>query len=384
MNSPIRIGEINSYSAPALIGFTTAYKKGLEFALARINAAGGVLGRPIEILFRDDGFIPEDAARHAETLIRDEKVDLIMGTFNSDVALAVAAVADREKTLFWAGEPRSDALVWEPGSRYVFRLRTTQSMMTKMLVERVAAMPQRRWGLVGTTYPAGLRFQKVMKDAFAVARPDIEWIGECIHDMKGYRFDVERTLDWIDEVKPEALFAPVLGPDMVTFAREGNRRGTWSRCVIVNPLAGEPEYMLPLGADAPENWLVLGYPGEDDPRPANQKFCADFRAWSGEAPTLGVLLGEMLLTMLVQAIERAGSTETEAMCTAFEGLESDTPMGRIRIRTDHQSTMGGWVGMLTRRDGQAAMRDWEFCEGSRFLPSEEEGMAMRSLRPALG
>ncbi len=152
--------------------------------------------------------------------------------------------------------------------------------------------------------------------------------------------------------------------------------------MIVNPLAGEPEYMLPLGADAPENWLVLGYPGEDDPRPENQAFCAAYRAYAGEGPTLGSLLGYMLIDILKQAIERAGTVETEGLIAGFEGLEADTPMGPMKIRAaDHQATMGGWVGKLTCRDGSAAMKDWSFCEGSDYLPSEAEGALLRPAMP---
>ncbi len=85
-------------------------------------------------------------------------------------------------------------------------------MMTKILVKEMARFPFRRWGMVGSTYPASVRFQRVMEALFNAARPDIEWVGECLHDMAGYQFDPIRTLDWIDEVQPEAVFAPILGP----------------------------------------------------------------------------------------------------------------------------------------------------------------------------
>ena len=85
---PIKIGEINSYTA--LAAFTQPYKKGIELALEEINRAGGVLGRPLTVVFRDDGFKPADAARHAEELVTAEKVDLLAGTFSSGTGLAVA------------------------------------------------------------------------------------------------------------------------------------------------------------------------------------------------------------------------------------------------------------------------------------------------------
>ena len=84
----IKIGELNSYKVfPA---FLEPYKKGWELALEEINASGGVLGRRLEMVSRDDGGTPGDAVRVAEELIAREKVNLLMGTFASNVGLAVA------------------------------------------------------------------------------------------------------------------------------------------------------------------------------------------------------------------------------------------------------------------------------------------------------
>jgi branched-chain amino acid transport system substrate-binding protein len=82
---PIRIGELNSYKQfPA---FLEPYKKGMELAQAEINAAGGINGRPIEVITRDDNGTPGDAVRVAEELLAREKVTLLMGTFASNVGL---------------------------------------------------------------------------------------------------------------------------------------------------------------------------------------------------------------------------------------------------------------------------------------------------------
>ncbi|MFL6719298.1 MAG: ABC transporter substrate-binding protein, partial [Burkholderiaceae bacterium] len=75
----IRIGEINSYKAQA--AFLEPYKKGMELALEQVNAGGGLLGRKVELLTRDDNANPGDAVRVAEELVSREKVDVLMGTF---------------------------------------------------------------------------------------------------------------------------------------------------------------------------------------------------------------------------------------------------------------------------------------------------------------
>src|ERR1700752_319414 len=110
----IKLGELNSYKTfPA---FLEPYKKGMELALEEVNRAGGVLGRPLELVVRDDNGNPGDAVRVAEELVAREKVDLLMGTFPSAVGLAVADFAKQRKVLFIASEPLTDKIVWENGN----------------------------------------------------------------------------------------------------------------------------------------------------------------------------------------------------------------------------------------------------------------------------
>ena len=106
---PIRLGELNSYKVFA--AFLEPYRKGIELALEQVNGAGGVLGRRIEVVFRDDNGNPGDAVRVAEELLTREKVSFLMGTFASNVGLAVADFAKQRKVLFLAAEPLSDKIV---------------------------------------------------------------------------------------------------------------------------------------------------------------------------------------------------------------------------------------------------------------------------------
>lgn len=95
----IKIGEINSYKAqPA---FLEPYKKGMELAVDEINAAGGVNGRKLELITRDDNANPGDAVRVAEELVSREKIDVLTGTFLSNTGLAVADFAKQKKSSSW-------------------------------------------------------------------------------------------------------------------------------------------------------------------------------------------------------------------------------------------------------------------------------------------
>ena len=132
----IKLGELNSYKVfPA---FLEPYKKGMELALDEVNAAGGVLGRKLEIVSRDDNGTPGDAVRVAEELMSREKVVMLMGTYASNVGLAVADVANQRKFPFLASEPLTDKIVWDNGNKYTYRLRASTYMQTAMLVPEAA------------------------------------------------------------------------------------------------------------------------------------------------------------------------------------------------------------------------------------------------------
>ncbi|WP_156655690.1 ABC transporter substrate-binding protein, partial [Methylobacterium platani] len=122
------------------------------------NKAGGIKalgGRPIEIVFRDDGSTPGDATRVAEELLTRENVAFLCGTFLSNVGLAVADFANQRKALFLATEPLTDALTMGSGNRYTFRVRPNTYMQTRMLVEAVKDRGVKRWAIVAPNYEYG-------------------------------------------------------------------------------------------------------------------------------------------------------------------------------------------------------------------------------------
>src|SRR5579871_896095 len=110
----IKIGELNSYkSQPA---FLDPYKKGWEMALEEINKSGGVLGKKLEVVSRDDGANPGDAVRVAEELTTADGLNILCGTFLSNVGLAVTEFAGKKKVFFLAAEPLTDKITWQDGN----------------------------------------------------------------------------------------------------------------------------------------------------------------------------------------------------------------------------------------------------------------------------
>ena len=143
---PIRIGEINSYKAiPAFLG---PYKKGWQLALEQVNAEGGVLGRKLEVISRDDNGNPGDSVRAAQELLAREKVELLFGGFLSNTGLALTDFAKQQQVFFLAAEPLTDKITWQEGNRYTYRLRPSTWMHVAALAPKALALRKKRWAIV--------------------------------------------------------------------------------------------------------------------------------------------------------------------------------------------------------------------------------------------
>ena len=264
---PVRIGEINSYTG--LPAFTIPYRQGWELAVEEINAKGGVLGgRMLEVISRDDAGKPDDAVRVANELVSNEKVDILAGTYFSHIGLAVSDYALRSKKVFVAAEPLTDAITWDKGNRYTFRLRPSTYMQAAMLVEQAAALPAKRWATVAPNYEYGQSAVAVFKQLLKAKRPDVEFVGEQ-WPAQG-KIDAGSTVQALAASQPEAIFNVTFGADLAKFVREGTTRGVFDGVSVVSLLTGEPEYLDPLKGEAPEGWIVTGYPWDQIDSPAHK------------------------------------------------------------------------------------------------------------------
>lgn len=371
---PIRVGEINSYSG--IPAFTEPYRKGWQLAVEEINAAGGVLGRPIEVISRDDAGRPADAITAANELVSREKVDLLAGTFFSNIGLAVSDFARQRKILFVAAEPLTDAMVWEQGSRYTFRLRPPNWVQAAILAEEAAKLPAKRWATIAPNYEYGQSAVKVFKQILSEKRPDIEWVGEQWPPQG--KIDAGAVVQATLATKPDAILNVTFGPDLVKLVREGNTRGLFRGRDVVSFITGEPEYLDPLKEETPEGWIVTGYPWQAVGTPEHQKFLDAYQARFNDYPRLGSVVGYATFKTIAAIIERAGSLDTEKLIEAGRGVEVDTPFGRIAFRAaDHQSTLGAFVGKTAVKDGRGVMVDFVYRSGADYLPDEATAAKLR-------
>lgn len=373
---PIKIGEINSYKVFA--AFLDPYKRGMELAVDQVNAAGGVLGRKIEVVSRDDNGNPADAVRAAEELLTREKVAFLIGTFPSNVGLAVTDFAKQRKTLFVAAEPLTDKIVWDSGNAYTFRLRTSTYMQTAMLIPDAVKLNKKRWAIVYPNYEYGQSATAAFKKLLKEKQPDVEFVAEQAPPLG--KIDAGAVVQALADAKPDAIFSSLFGADLAKFVRAGSERGLFKGMTVFDLLGGEPEYLDPLKDEAPDGWYVTGYPWSDLKTPEHLKFLDAYQAKFKDYPRLGSVVGYSTVMSAVDAIKKAGSLDQEKLVAAMAGLQVDTPFGKVTYRSlDHQSTMGTFVGQLGVKDGKGYMKTWRFVDGKDALPSDAE---VKKMRPA--
>lgn len=372
----IKIGEINSYKAqPA---FLEPYKKGMELAVEQVNAAGGVHGKKLQLVTRDDSGSPGDAVRAAEELLAREKVDVLAGSFLSHVGLALTDFAQQKKVFFLAAEPLTDKIVWESGNRYTFRLRPSTYMQVAMLVPEAARLQKKRWAIVYPNYEYGQSAVATFKKLLAAAQPGVEFVTEQAPPLG--KIDAGSVVQALADAKPDAIFNVLFAADLAKFVREGNTRGLFQGRGVVSLLSGEPEYLDTLKGEAPEGWIVTGYPWYAIQTPEHQAFLDAYQARFKDYPRAGSIVGYNAIQSLAAGLRKTGgSADTEKLIAAFRGLQVATPFGPITYRAqDHQSTMGAYVGRTALQGGKGVMVDFRYLDGAKFQPSDAEVKKLRS------
>jgi branched-chain amino acid transport system substrate-binding protein len=370
----IKIGEINSYKAqPA---FLEPYKKGMELAVEEINAAGGVNGKKLQLITRDDNASPGDAVRAAEELLSREKVDVLSGAFLSHIGLALGDLAKQRKVFFLAGEPLTDKMVWQNGNRYTFRLRASTYMQVAMLVPEAVKLKKKRWAIVYPNYEYGQSAAATFKQLLKAAQPDVEFVAEQAPALG--KIDAGPVTQALADAKPDAIFNVLFATDLAKFVREGNTRGLFQGRQVVSLLTGEPEYLEPLKDETPNGWIVTGYPWYGIQTPEHKAFFLAYHRKYNDHPRLGSVVGYSMIQALAAGIGKAGSTDTEKLIVAFRGLSFGTPFGKASFRAqDHQSTMGAFLGRTQNDSGKGVMVDYRYIDGARVQPSDADVKKMR-------
>src|SRR2546421_8410915 len=233
--SEIKIGEINSYSL--LPAFTEPYRKGWQLAVEEINASGGINGKKLVVVSKDEGGKPADAQTAANELVSSENVAMLCGTFLSNIGLAVSDFANQKKVFFLAAEPLTDAITWSKGNRYTFRLRPSNYMQAAMLAEAAAELPAKRWATIAPNYEYGQSAVAVFKKMMSEKRPNIQG-GDEQWPPQG-KIDAGPVVQAVAAPNPGTSLNVTFRAHLGKLVREGKTRGLFKGRAGGSFLTGE-------------------------------------------------------------------------------------------------------------------------------------------------
>ena len=343
----IKVGFVDTYTGPASV-FTFDVLDGFKLAINKVNAVGGVLGKKIEFVTRDEKFKPDIALAMAKELILREKVDLLIGTINSASSLAVSGFAQKEKIPFIVTYGKSDKIIGEKGHRYVFVANENTQMAGRAAATALAKKPFVKYWLAGDDYEYGHAIVDDLWKQLKVLKPNVQKVGESW--WKVGETDFTPYITAILAAKPDFIIVGTGGSGMVNFQKAAKATGLEKKIPFYQHTAIELSVLEPQGQDAPEGvYGTASYMFYYPDTPANKAFVEEFRKNFKRYPKAGALYGYAVGQLLEKAYLKAGTVDKEKLIDALEGLGIESPVGRMEFRAcDHQLLLPIFFGVTKK------------------------------------
>jgi branched-chain amino acid transport system substrate-binding protein len=343
----LKIGIVDCYSGPAST-YTNDVRDAFKLEVEKLNASGGILGRKIEVLTRDSKFKVDLGLSAAKELIYRENVDILMGTINSALALAISNLSKKEKVPFFATFSKSAKITGAKGHRYVFSITENTALAGKAAAVGLAQKPYIKYWIAGDDYEYGHAIADGVWSNLKKMKPEVELLGQSW--WKVGEPDFTPYITAILSAKPDAVIIATGGRDCVPFLKAAKATGFNKRVPFFMHTATELSTLKPLGLNAPEG--VIGtsnyffyYPETA----ANRNFVKNFESAYNRKPAVGAVYGFLAAKYIFGAYKKAGEIDTEKFIANVEGMWVDSPVGKVTMRAyDHQAMLPMYMGVTKK------------------------------------
>jgi branched-chain amino acid transport system substrate-binding protein len=378
---PIKIaGSFDLSGAAAAIGQET--KTGAEYAVELLNQHGGVLGRKIELTLEDNGTNTQRAVSQSNQLARSG-IDLLLAPTSTGSTLAVsAAVSAKLKLLMCVSASAGDDITMKSFQPYMFSAASSQYMMFRAAAVYAAEKGYKRIGLIATDTAGGHigieRFKEFVKELI----PDAQIVVE--EYPKVGSSDFTPMLNKVMAAKPDYVFGNMFGTDIVTISKQGEAVGFFKQ--INNQFAvlydantlsilGDQAVIGTIGyTRAPFNYILKVSP---EGKAYVEAFKARFGSYPGDETTMAY---DCVMTWAA-AVEKAKTTEPDAVLKAIETTEFDSPRGKFRYAVyDHMGNFPVFLGHVVPSNeyGQPVLDIEVVVPGDKARPTEAEVLKSRA------
>jgi branched-chain amino acid transport system substrate-binding protein len=316
-----------------------------EIAAEEFNKTGGILGRKIELIVRDDQLKVETAVRVTKELIERNKVNAILGTLGSHATLAMMGVTSGYNVVHVTGCSNSEKLVVEEFKRNYFQVSPNTYMEALAEIKFVIEDHKlKTYGTLSHDYEYGRSAAKIMKDILAKERPDMKLVGQWWVPLGETQFTGHITA--MLAAKPDVILGTMGGGGLPPFVKQAKQYGFFEKIKYTQyvPLMD----VVALGKEMPEGiHAVLRYPFYAINTPKMKAFVKKFydreRAYPDE---YGVMTYDSFYGLMA-GIEKANSFDNNAVIEAMENMTFEATSGKRYFRkVDHQMDSPYYAGVM--------------------------------------
>lgn len=339
-DEPIKIGILDPLSSPYKTS-SIHDVHGANVAVDLFNKKGGVLGRSVAILEADDASNPEQAVKVATKFIKEDRVDALMGTFNGECALAVSALAAKENKLFMVTGAHIPELTGAACNSHTFVFMPHARMLAQAVAPHLAKAYGARWYMITASTMDGKACAQALVDAAKAQKAEI--VGETVTPFGTTDFGPAFAAAKAKE--PTAVILNLYGWDLVNALKAYAKLELAKDKIGVGGLIGGEQIGRPLGyANNAGIWGLIWDPKINTE--SSRRFIQGVIDKYNHTPTSRCYLGYAAMTQILEAMQRAGSTDTAMLIKALEGHEFDgLKEGKSIFRaSDHQHIQDVLVG----------------------------------------
>jgi len=337
---PVRLGIMSSFSGTASV-LTLRSLDGCKLCVEK-TYNGKILGRPIELIVRDDALSPQKAVENFRELNLVHNVDFTLGMISSGAACAVSPIAKKlqKPILYW--DSKSPKQIVELGGRYVFRTVSDTYMDVSAVTQVCSKKPWAKYVTISPDYEYGHSVVDLFKQQLGKLKPDAQIIGE--HWPKLGEVDFTSYIPGIIKAKPDCLYVGLWGGDGMTFIRQAKPYGLFEKMAVI--ILNEEDTIYAMGMDFPEGiFMEANYHFNFEDIRANQEYVKAYMEKYGTLPTSHSMYGYVATQFVLEAIKKAKTTDKEKVIDILRGLTLDTVVGPMTIRKyDQQANMPVYVG----------------------------------------
>ncbi|MCW5687870.1 MAG: ABC transporter substrate-binding protein, partial [Pseudolabrys sp.] len=226
---PIKIGVVTPLSG-TYAGIGQQVRWGLELATKEVNAAGGIAGRQVELIFEDEEANPSVAVQKADKLFQVNKVDFLTGTVNSGSTLAVGQVAERAGKLIATTVSFADSITGDKCSPNVFRVNARAGQQSSALAVWLSKdKPKANVFYLGPDYEMGRSTVAAFKSA--AEKVGAKSSGEVFAPLDSK--DYTQYFGQLRSARPQVLYTSVAGNDTVRLLTQMQEFGLLNNLTVV-------------------------------------------------------------------------------------------------------------------------------------------------------